>query len=661
MQWRFENFELDNSEHRLTREGAPVHLEKLPLSLLILLLERQPAVVPHAEIAEALWPGVAADAADDRIRTAMKKIRVALGDDHANPTFVEAVQRRGYRFKAPVTEVAPVASPIRHTRLRQAWWVAALATGALLALGSARFQERSAGRGLLRWHAVRGNIHLAGKIVSDGANVYWTETDGNHCRASFAPLGGGPPLAVPMAPQPSEVLDVTRDRRLLIVARETCPGVDPQGELWELALAGGGSRKLNLRASDAAYSRDGARIAFVRGQELWVAPRASAARRLAVLPAMISGVQWSPDDAALRVIAGDVFELALADPAAIRAIGNRAAIQASAWDARGDFWFVAGAERRGNLWKLSSRKPEQVTDGPIDVSGVAEVPGTVDLAVAGTRRQGALERYDSAAHAFAPYWNGASAQMLDFSRDGRYVAYVSYPDGVLWRARPDGSERVALTHEPLRVGLPRISPDGTRIAFSAALPALPLRLYTIPIDGGEPKLVMPDAVAPTWSPDGARLLYRRDNSPVLSSNMLQIVDLATGNTADVPGSQGKFNQRWSPNGKWIVATPSDSGRLELFEIATGRWRTLARIHATYPAWSPDSRFVSFENFGTHDPQIDRVEISSGRVESLARLWDGGNLAVDFTWGAWTGVTPSGDPLILRNADLQQIFLLSRTP
>src|SRR5579871_3775618 len=131
MQWRFENFELDNSEHRLTREGAPVHLEKLPLSLLILLLERQPAVVPHAEIAEALWPGVAADAADDRIRTAMKKIRVALGDDHANPTFVEAVQRRGYRFKAPVTEVAPVASPIRHTRLRQAWWVAALATGAL--------------------------------------------------------------------------------------------------------------------------------------------------------------------------------------------------------------------------------------------------------------------------------------------------------------------------------------------------------------------------------------------------------------------------------------------------------------------------------------------------------------------------------------------------
>src|ERR1035438_10354548 len=107
MFFQFDSFELDGRERRLSRNGQPIHLERLPLDLLILLLDRYPRLVAHGEIAEALWPGVPADAADDRSRPAVKKVRAALGAAPADPRFIEAVQRRGYRFKAAVNTKHP--------------------------------------------------------------------------------------------------------------------------------------------------------------------------------------------------------------------------------------------------------------------------------------------------------------------------------------------------------------------------------------------------------------------------------------------------------------------------------------------------------------------------------------------------------------------------
>src|SRR3982751_6223444 len=77
--------------------------------------------------------------------------------------------------------------------------------------------------------------------------------------------------------------------------------------------------------------------------------------------------------------------------------------------------------------------------------------------------------YDSRTKQFAPYFSGISAEGLAFSRDGQWVTYTSYPDGTLWRSKVDGSERLQLTFPPLRVLLPRWSPDGKQIAFNARL------------------------------------------------------------------------------------------------------------------------------------------------------------------------------------------------
>jgi Tol biopolymer transport system component len=302
------------------------------------------------------------------------------------------------------------------------------------------------------------------------------------------------------------------------------------------------------------------------------------------------------------------------------------------------------------------------------------VPGNPEVVVMGTHRQGELQQFDPRTGTFVPFLKGLSAQMVDFSRDGRWITYVSYPEGDLWRSRSDGRKALQLTHLPMRAGLPRFSPDARQIAFTAEVPGQPLQVMLISADGGTPKPVLhqpseESQVAPSWSPDGTRLLIRGDRhasgpETAFQNNVLKIVDVATRQVTTIPGSNEKFNQRWSPDGKWIVATPNNESELDLFDVAAGRWSVgawsvLAKIRADDPSWSADSKFVYFVSPSEHSA-IYRVPPTGGRPELMASL-DHIDRVRDEWWGQWAGLTPGGAPLILRSADLQNIYALSFQP
>jgi len=100
--FRFGEFELDISAYELRRGGQPVHLERHPMDLLILLVERRLQLVPRADIVKRLWdPGVFVDV-EMGVNTAIRKLRQALRDSRESPAFVETVSGKGYRFIAPV-------------------------------------------------------------------------------------------------------------------------------------------------------------------------------------------------------------------------------------------------------------------------------------------------------------------------------------------------------------------------------------------------------------------------------------------------------------------------------------------------------------------------------------------------------------------------------
>ena len=101
-EFHFADFTLDQSRYRLQQGERILRLEKLPMELLILLVERRGELVSREEIAGRLWGKDVFLDLDRSINTAINKVRVVLRDDPEKPRFIETVVGKGYRFSAPV-------------------------------------------------------------------------------------------------------------------------------------------------------------------------------------------------------------------------------------------------------------------------------------------------------------------------------------------------------------------------------------------------------------------------------------------------------------------------------------------------------------------------------------------------------------------------------
>jgi DNA-binding winged helix-turn-helix (wHTH) protein/tetratricopeptide (TPR) repeat protein len=101
--YRFGLFVLDVSALSLTRNGIRVRLQDQPLQLLVLLLKKSGEIVSREELRQQLWPANTFVDFDKSLGVAVLKVREALGDNATNPTFLETLPRRGYRFIAPVS------------------------------------------------------------------------------------------------------------------------------------------------------------------------------------------------------------------------------------------------------------------------------------------------------------------------------------------------------------------------------------------------------------------------------------------------------------------------------------------------------------------------------------------------------------------------------
>ncbi len=94
-------FEADLRLDELRRSGVKIRIQDLPFRTLKVLLSRPHEVITREEFRQALWPGDVFVDFDLGIRSAIKRLREALGDSAENPIFVETIDRRGYRWIAP--------------------------------------------------------------------------------------------------------------------------------------------------------------------------------------------------------------------------------------------------------------------------------------------------------------------------------------------------------------------------------------------------------------------------------------------------------------------------------------------------------------------------------------------------------------------------------
>ena len=410
------------------------------------------------------------------------------------------------------------------------------------------------------------------------------------------------------------------------------------------------------RITSIAWSPDGNRIRFTQDDALWeVSSLGSNLHRL--FPAW-QGPQgqccgrWTPD--------GDFFVFLAGRNNRIGAIDRSSTPFASA--RIGAFEQIWVIDERHSLFRQAPREPVQLTSGPIHWDNPFPSKDGRKIFAAGAAPLGELVRFDSKSNEFKPFLGGISAEFVSFSRDGGQVAYVTFPGGVLWRAKLDGSERMQIASPPTYpVGCrwSRWSPDGTTILFAAPRNSSVCALYFVSARGGQPELMAPDENGVSqgsgdWSPDGRRIVYHV-LGPVVC---LHIFDLERHEATKIPGSDGLYSPRWSPDGRYIAALTKDYLMVKLFDVRTGQWSTLVQntnVEWSFPSWSRDSKFLSLLGGVFGGRALFRVAVSGGKP---ARVVDLTGFSPTGFFGRWFGLDPKDEPILLRDKGTNDIYALT---
>jgi serine/threonine protein kinase/Tol biopolymer transport system component len=519
-------------------------------------------------------------------------------------------------------------------------------------------------------------------LLTDGSRIYIIEAKGWEWSLVQASVSGGETSTVPMPF--NNMFDISPDHSRLLVAKFV--GTATEAQFWTLALPSGTPRRLaDIVGHSGAWSPDSRQLAFAKGPDIYIANAdGTDARKLISLSGFADSIRFSPDGTRLRFTVTSpqsnsraIWELRTngSDLHPLLPGWHSPPVECcGAWSVDGRYYlFVSGSSVSGgaNIWALRETdglfqrrpsKPFRLTTGPMSLLLPVPAPDGRRLFADGWSPRGELVRYDSQSHQFAPFLSGISAGELDFSRDGKWVAYVSYPDGTLWRSRVDGSERLQLTSQPASATLPRWSPDGTQIAYTDIQAGRSFKIFRISAEGGTPQEILSEKqhqMGTSWSPDGKQLVFGR--APWLSESTeqvaIQLLDLNSSQVSTIPGSKNLFFPCWSPDGQHLAALSFDSKKLLLFDFKSQAWidwiDESGAIHS--PTWSRDGGHVYYETASTETPSYRRIKVGDTRSELLINLKDLRRYAGGFD--IWSGLANDGSALFVRDLSTDEIYAL----
>ncbi len=99
---KFADFAVDLRAGELFQRGKKIKLQHQPMQVLLALLEQPGQIVTREAFRQKIWPADTFVDFEHSLNTAIKKLRLALGDRATNSKFVETLPRRGYRFLGKV-------------------------------------------------------------------------------------------------------------------------------------------------------------------------------------------------------------------------------------------------------------------------------------------------------------------------------------------------------------------------------------------------------------------------------------------------------------------------------------------------------------------------------------------------------------------------------
>lgn len=463
--------------------------------------------------------------------------------------------------------------------------------------------------------------------------------------------------------------DISPDGSMMLV--ESFAKSTPTRPTYNVQIIGGATRYLG-DFDGAGWSPDGKYIFYFseNGDINVMSSDGTGAHKLASPGHRPDSFVWMPDGKTIRFsVDKKLWEMSSNGSNLHQVLGSAQAYDGK-WcetpSADGDFCVFRkdhqlwAYDNRGGLLRRPAAQAIQLTSGPIHWGfPIISKDGSKIFADGATLR-GELARFDSKSKQFQPFLGGTSADLVAFSRDGSSVAYVSFPDGILWKANKDGSGRLQLTSLPLRPESVSWSADGSQIAFMAESPEGQTHAYVISAKGGEARRILSgDSESesdPSWSPDGGKMIYGTKTfgtnfDPKMS---IKILDLVSHQITTLPGSSGMFSPHWSPDGRFILTTSYDYTKLYLFDVKSQNWTTVYSERAAYMTWSHDGRFLYFLRYADN-PAVMRIPVKRGPPELVTDLKD---FRFTGTFGLWFCLDPNDEPLLLRDEGTVDIYALS---
>lgn len=612
---RFGEFEADLRTQELRKDGRVVRMPNQSFLVLATLLRRAGDLVTRDELRQVLWPTERFVDHDQALNAAVNRLREALRDSADQPTYIETLPRRGYRFIGATeprainaaTEVEQTASP---------------------STGTSPAKPADAAT------TVRARWPFAVLLVALAAITVVLLT-----RRTGSPSPASAPRLVPFTSLPGQEVAPTfapDGRHLAFAWSETNSGRD----LYVKSFDAEKLVRLTQRPVDwiaAAWSPDGSHLAFARvsatpnesGIYLLPAPLGGEERRLITTSfsaSPLTQLAWSSDGKHLIYSAfNNAGTMSLHQLSLATLESTDLPISAPCWDVgspalgAGRLAFVCTSSVGVYSIYMSAsdgsdaRLLTQVLGVPKGLAWSADQSHIVFANDAGDG--GALWQVDLEGNVSRlPLGEEASTPAV--SRTGQ-LAYARGTERMeIWRVDLSSHAQPLISSTRRQMNA-RISPDGKRIAFQSDRSGSS-EIWIANADGSDPVRISafggPMSGAPSWCSDGRRLAF---DSRAARHSALYVADIDERVVREVATSvENLALPIWSADCKHLLASDGND-RLFIVPASGGKAEPFTSQPSYYASAAGDE--IIFNVKSATGVQLWRKQIGSRTEQPLAGM------------------------------------------
>jgi Tol biopolymer transport system component/DNA-binding winged helix-turn-helix (wHTH) protein len=682
--YQFGDFSLDSVEKVLWREGKPLPLTPKTLELLRVLVKNHGQIVEKEKLMSEVWADCFVE--DSNLTFTIRQLRKVLADDAHQPTYIETVPRRGYRFIAEVRETDNDNGSIKGAEQispqlikkgpagskRNIKFLASLA--ALLVVGiivagfwnaggksandampilSAPFSsEKLSTNGKVRHAVISPDGKIAAYVDQTGDKQgVWLKNLKTSANSQLVPLSDDHYLGISFAHSSDQLFFVRK------------PAADSaRSAVYRVSIFGGAPEKIAEQTEGwIGVSPDDEQISFVRCQyraedfcSLFVADISGRRERKILTrpePIRIGDNQFSPDGKSIAFAVGQ------------------------SWGGGSDFRLMSVSLETGEESRISPKTffniknlewlpngdellltANETINGKIRIWRVSINSGEAEPLTKDANNYVAISLNKAADKILATVFdddfqlsisaNGAartltSASRATFAPDGKL--FYSTKEGDIWTIKPDGSEQRQLTNDVFNDFNPRVSPDNQWIYFASNRTGAN-QVWRMTTDGGnQMQVTTKEGGYPCFvSADGKRIYYE--------SGLHQTLWQVSADGEETQVSDRKLNSpAFSPDGNLVayffrdkewkigVMNIADNKQTKILNYAEGKSIPVSL------AWSADNRTLNFitnydsknllwqQSLDENQPRLV-ADLGDKTIQDFALAPAGGNFA--YVRGKW---------------------------